>query len=270
MDESGDTGELQDAQSPVQPCLVLGCVAIKQDKLHDLTRDFIDLKRGYAAPTPGTLRLSSVMDEIKGAELRNKVRTGSKRESRRATNFIRDSLRLMEVYEVKVFARIAIKGIGEPVSHTAIYSSYVQALATCYQHLLNRHRARGIMVLDGRTKNQNQMVSHSIFTQKFSNQGDVYSRILEVPTFGCSENHAGIQFADMLCSALLFPMAAHTYCSSTLTNNTHTHQRFAKLRPMFGDTIRPLQYRYREDGRMRGGIVVNDRMGKKSAQVMLS
>jgi hypothetical protein len=32
-----------------------------------------------------------------------------------------------------------------------------------------------------------------------------------MPTFGHSENHAGLQLADLVCSALLFPMAMDAY-----------------------------------------------------------
>jgi hypothetical protein len=33
-----------------------------------------------------------------------------------------------------------------------------------------------------------------------------------MPLFGHSDNHAGIQAADLLCSAFLFPMATYMYC----------------------------------------------------------
>ena len=54
-------------------------------------------------------------------------------------------------------------------------------------------------------------VSHSIFTQKFSPAARNYQRLVELPTFGHSENHAGLQICDIVCSALLFPIACFAY-----------------------------------------------------------
>jgi hypothetical protein len=61
-------------------------------------------------------------------------------------------------------------------------------------------------------------VSHSIFTQKFKAEGDQYPRVLEMPTFGHSNNHVGIQIADLLASALLYPMATCAYCRGHVSN----------------------------------------------------
>jgi len=43
--------------------------------------------------------------------------------------------------------------------------------------------------------------------------GDLYDRLIELPTFAHSDNHAGLQVADAMCSALLTPIAVNTYCA---------------------------------------------------------
>ena len=48
---------------------------------------------------------------------------------------------------------------------------------------------------------------------------DAYDRLMEMPMFGHSDNHAGIQAADMICSAFLFPMAAFVSRRSPLRPN---------------------------------------------------
>ncbi|MEU6997474.1 DUF3800 domain-containing protein [Nonomuraea sp. NPDC046570] len=41
---------------------------------------------------------------------------------------------------------------------------------------------------------------------------DPYTPLGEVPLFAASDNHAGLQIADLLASTLVFPMAASAYC----------------------------------------------------------
>ena len=68
-----------------------------------------------------------------------------------------------------------------------------------------------------RNNGKNLRVSHSIFTQKF---GAVpkYERLVELPTFGHSDNHAGLQLCDIVCSALLNPIACFAYCAGHVNN----------------------------------------------------
>ena len=73
------------------------------------------------------------------------------------------------------------------------------------------------MLCDARMQNQDSEVSHSIFTQKHQQAGDPLDRLVEVPAFGHSVNHVGLQLADLAASAFLFPMAARTYCVATTT-----------------------------------------------------
>ncbi|MEV2265794.1 DUF3800 domain-containing protein [Nonomuraea africana] len=51
-----------------------------------------------------------------------------------------------------------------------------------------------------------------MFTQKWRTGGDPFAPLSEVPLFAASDNHAGLQIADLLASTLVFPMAASAYC----------------------------------------------------------
>jgi hypothetical protein len=85
-----------------------------------------------------------------------------------------------------------------------------------------------------------------------------------MPTFGHSENHVGIQIADLLCSALLFPMAAQAYCTGHVCS-IHVKPEYALLRTHFGPRLRGLQHRYQNaSGRSVGGIVVGDYLTSRS------
>jgi hypothetical protein len=163
-----------------------------------------------------------------------------------------------------------VKAPGGPFDGRAVYTFSVQALAAYFQHFLDTQDRRGIVVLDSRTKNLNTQVAFSIFTQKFCAAGDGYPRIIEMPTFGHSDNHAGIQLADILCSTLLFPIAAHTYCTGHV-QSVHVDPRFGDVRRRFGPALDDLQYRYQDGtGRWRGGLVVSDAIGRRSGAGLLS
>ena len=123
----------------------------------------------------------------------------------------------------------------------------------------------GVVIADARTKGQNGKVSFSIFTQQFCSSGSPYSRVLETPTFGHNENHAALQAGDWVCSGLVFPMAAHTYCTGHVTN-VHVHPGYSIMKQEFGGPLMALQHRYRESSpnrRWRGGLVLSDELAHR-------
>jgi hypothetical protein len=62
-----------------------------------------------------------------------------------------------------------------------------------------------------RTHNQNVRMAQSVFTQKWRTAGDPFPFMREIPVFAHSDNHAGLQMADLVASTLVFPMAAAAY-----------------------------------------------------------
>lgn len=83
-----------------------------------------------------------------------------------------------------------------------------------------------------------------------------------MPTYGHSENHVGIQLADLICSALLFPMAAYAYCHGHVTS-VHVRPGHVTLRARYGLRLRALQHRYVDSGHWRGGITVADAIARR-------
>jgi hypothetical protein len=93
---------------------------------------------------------------------------------------------------------------------------------------------------------------------------DAYPTLPEVPLFAASDNHAGLQIADLLASTMVFPMAVAAYCVPQSTN-PHSSSRYREVGRSSAGRIRALQYRYHdEDGKGRGGLVVSDPVGKQS------
>ncbi len=175
---------------------------------------------------------------------------------------------LLEHYECRILGRLYVKGIGAPFDGVAVYTSAVQDLARSFQVFLDERDESGLMILDSRNKPKNTNVSHSVFTQKFRTAGDAYNRLVEMPLFGHSDNHAGIQCSDLLWSAFLFPMAAYAYCLGHV-QNVHVEMRYSSIRDRYGARLRGLQYRYQDgDGRWRGGITVNDAIAHEGGALL--
>jgi hypothetical protein len=196
--------------------LIVAGVVIDERLLESLTREFITLKARFypRLVSHSRHRLGRILPEIKGADIRRALRTGARRHNRRqAIGFLNAFMDLLEYHDAKIFGRAWIKEVGGNCDDRATYTFSVQAVCEDFQNLLESTGDTGIVIADSRSPTPNAAVAHSVFTQKFKTAGDRYPRLLEMPTFGHSQNHAGLQAADLLCSALLFPMATHRYCT---------------------------------------------------------
>ena len=260
VDEAGCTGALPSATSPIQPVFVIGGIVLKQQHLRDFTLDWLHLKARFfpSLQAAGSNFLDWVAVEIKGADLRRRIREGKRDPRRQALGFMDRFLDLLEACDARLLARVYVKPVAAPFNGRSVYTSAVQCLASDFQQFLAGSSSAGLMVLDSRNKPKNTNVSHSVFTQKFRAVGDAYSELMEMPVFGHSDNHAGIQAADLICSAFLFPMAACVYCQGHV-NNVHVHMDYSRIRDRYGKRLKQLQFRYQDAKQWsRGGITVSD------------
>lgn len=156
------------------------------------------------------------------------------------------------------------KGIGQPINGTAIYTFSVQDICAGFQELLTLGDIKGAVIADSRNKPKNSTVAHSVFTLKHRVAGDAFDRVIEMPTFGHSDNHVGLQIADLLCSAFLYPMAMHVYCSGKI-HSVHVRSGYHVIQSRYAARIKAMQYRYQDSARhkWRGGITVSDALGKQ-------
>jgi hypothetical protein len=273
VDEAGDLGTLPQAPASNgndQPVLIIGGLIIATSRLESLTQDFLSLKGRWF---PGLAYLShkhldKILPEIKGADLRRHATRGTHNPRRHAIGFLDHLIRLLRRYDARLVARIWIKPLGQPFNGRPVYTSSIQALYTYFDNYLSRHDDFGFCIADSRDYMKNVNVAHSIFTQKFQLSSSIYGRILELPSFGHSENHAGIQICDIVCSALLYPIAAEVYCTGFVAN-VHVQARAAALRQRFGSALKALQHRYQEpSGRWVGGLVVSDALQGRHSGAM--
>ncbi len=275
VDEAGDTGTLPSDKSDVQPVLVIAGVDIPQECVHELTREFIDLKKKFfpgLAPPDSTSTLAWILSEIKGSELRKQAVDPRNRNTRRhAIFFLESVIALLERNDARLSGRVWIKGIGAPINHRSIYTFSLQHICQCFNDCLATDRLRGgIVVADSRNKTLNTQVSYSIFTQKYKARGDAYPNLFEMPLFGHSENHAGVQIADLLCSALLFPLAIQAYCQGIIQG---IHMRdYSELRERFTTRLEAMQVRKPDpdprQSRFVGGVMIDDKLAHRQRRTM--
>ena len=272
IDEAGDLGALADPPRPNdQPVLALGGLFVDAAKLHALTDDFLALKYRYFPnlPYPSTRRLDRILPEIKGADLRANATRGNARQRLHAIGFLDRIAGLLRRHDARLVARIWVKGIGTPFDAVSVYTSSIQGICAYFDRYLAESEDVGVCIADSRDKPKNANVSHSIFTQKFNPSAESYPRIVEVPTFGHSDNHAGLQLCDIVCSALLYPIACFAYCTGHVSN-VHVQPAAGNLRRRYGSRLKALQYRYPDagTGRYRGGIVVSDAIAQRNGSPM--
>ena len=271
IDEAGDLGALRDPPAPNdQPVLVVAGLFVDAARLGRLTDDYLDLKHRFFPDLnyPSIRRLDRILPEIKGANLRRNAIRGNARQTRRAIGFLDHIMGLLGRHEVRLVARVWIKPLGRPFKSTAVYTSSIQALCTYFENYLTQTGSSGLCIADSRTKSKNLRVSHSIFTQKFGATAS-YRRQVELPTFGHSDNHAGLQICDIVCSGLLYPIACFAYCSGHV-NNVHVQPGASRLRRRYGQQLKALQHRYydAEAARHVGGVVVSDYLNRRSGSLM--
>ena len=272
IDEAGDLGALGNPPRPNdQPVLVIAGLFLDTASLQGLTLDFLKLKKQYfpGLPYRSNQFLDGILAEIKGADIRRNATRGTGRQKRHATGFLDRIMGLLQRYDAKLVARIWVKGVGAPFDPTPVYTSSIQGICSYFDHFLGQIDDSGICIADGRQQFQNVRVSHSVFTQKFAVEPR-YRQILELPTFGHSDNHTGLQLCDIVCSGLLYPIACFAYCTGHVAN-AHVQPRAADLRQRYGTQLKALQYRYADPtrgNRYQGGLVVADGIGRQGGSRM--
>jgi Protein of unknown function (DUF3800) len=272
VDEAGCTGMLPSAATDIQPPIVFVAVVIDYSAIHQLTESFLTLKQKFFPGLfPNRRRfLSGILEEIKGADLRKQAIVFSRNSRRHAFGFLDGVLKIVELNNASIFGRVWVKGIAKPIDGRALYTSSIQSICSVFQNYLADTNDFGVVILDSRWQSVNVQVAHSIFTQKFRFFGDAVDRIVDLPSFAHSNNHAGLQIADLIASALLFPISTLTYCSGHVTG-LHVQPRYLMIKERYKSRLHSCQYRYKEaSGRMRGGLVVSDDLAHRHGGLLFT
>ncbi len=263
VDEAGSSEVCTRATPDSSPLLVLAGLIVAQPQQKDLVWDFLRIKKKFRPHlAKEATRLSELIrTEIKGSDLRADIRSSSRRRSRAAMGFIDDVLTLLESRNCTVIAEVVVKRDELGLRDEAVYPDSIANMAAAFNSQVAAANTAGIMVLDSRTKVKNVGSVHGITTRKFSAGGDKLANLAEAPVFGHSDSHVLLQVADVLASAVLFPMACAAYCSS-MTWNTHANTKYCTVWGRCAERVQKLEYRYVDaQGVWRGGLRVKDWRG---------
>ncbi len=262
VDESGNDQVLNCREAP--PAVVLVGVTVAESRLKDVAWDYLQLKKMFR-PQLCSVKLSELIRaEIKGADLRADIRSGSRRRIRYASRFIDKTLEILEEYNATITGRVWSKKDGEtlPPFH---YADGIAGMAQDFHAQAAAAQTQGMMILDARTKAKNTPNVHGITTRKFKSGGDPMPYLAESPVFGHSDAHILLQVADIVAASLVFPMACHAYCGD-VQNNVHNDQSYRGIGERWGERVRALEHRYTDaEGRKRGGMVVSDARNRRSS-----
>jgi hypothetical protein len=271
IDEAGGF-EAEGSHLAATPLMVIAGLVLDHRYLRALTTEHLRLKQLYF---PGSLAkrghlLDYILTEIKSTHLRQYVRSPKRDLRRLVTGYLDRIVELLERSNARIIGRVWVKEPGLGLDPASSYNYAIQDVARHFAHLLRIQHDVGMVICDSRMHGQNRQVSHSVFTLKHRLIGDALPELAESPVFGVSDNHAGLQIADIVAGALLLPMACRTYCQGS-TAPTHMDPRYDSLRLRYGRRLRALQYLYHDAaGRTRGGIVVSDRRRSRPSRELFA
>ncbi|GAA5044585.1 DUF3800 domain-containing protein [Nocardia callitridis] len=261
LDESGDEQALRTPTDP--PVLVIAGIVVSRARVHGMVYNFLQLKKKFhpALAKPSVKLSDLITHEVKGSDLRKNVRDGGRNARRAVYRLVEETLCLLEDSNAKIVGEVHVKGTT-PLTRW-VYSDTVAHIAEQFEAQLRAANTSGAMILDARTKSKNVPSVHRMTTARFRAGGNPYPSLVESPVFGHSDAHVALQIADLLASALLFPMACFAY-SQGLINNIHLNESYGEVRERFGPKLRLLEHRYAgPNGRHAGGIVVRDNLNNQ-------
>jgi hypothetical protein len=264
IDEAGGF-EAEGSTPSATPLMVVAGLVLDHRIIRTVTAEHLRLKQVFFPGSLGTGKhmLDYILAEIKSTRLKRYLRSQRRDERRLVIGYLDRIVDLLERSDARIIGRIRVKQPGLGLDPIGSYNYAVQDVSRHFAHLLRTQHEIGVVLCDSRMHAQNRQVSHSVFTLKQRLGGDALPELVESPLFGVSDNHAGLQIADIVAGALLLPMACRTYCQGS-ASTMHVDPRYDRLRERYAGRLRALRYLYHDTtGLMRGGIVVCDRRGNR-------
>ncbi|GHU04856.1 hypothetical protein FACS1894158_06070 [Betaproteobacteria bacterium] len=270
VDESGDSQVISSANDDKQPMLVIAGLFVEAGKVGPLTAEFISIKRRYYPKLFHDTHhdLDVLIYEIKGSDIRTAIRKNaiSSQQIQHHFHFLDEVFALCKKHGIRIVGRVWVKAFGQSINDQSTYSITAQNIAIRFEKFLCERNSHGMMIADFRDPKRNQYVAHSVFTQKHKvgRGGDAYPSIDETTTFGMSNNHACLQIADLLCSAIIAPIAGRSILNGVV-QNLHTHNNYNAIKDRYSKRLKAMQFHCKHETKMYWGITVNDPHGKKES-----
>jgi Protein of unknown function (DUF3800) len=260
VDESGSSDTLCEAIPDSTPILVTVGLFVPDGHMKSLIWEFLQLKKDFCPhlQADGTQLSDLIKYEIKGADLRSDIRSGSRDRKRRAIGILDRVFTILDRHQCRIVARVLVKTTDARVDDRATYGSMVGWICRTFHRYLEERDEHGLVILDSRTKVKNTGNSDVITTQIFRHGGDPFARFVEVPLFGHSDSHVVLQMADVVASAVVFPSSCAAFCGH-LHWNHHSHEKYDEIRIRFGSRLKAAQFRFFDEtsAQWRGGVYAN-------------
>jgi len=222
VDEAGCPGRLPSRTAEIQPFLIVAAVCLRNADDTTFTRQFNALKqRLLQSLQPSVPRTVGLLDEVKGCQLRSRMRLQPQGSSAEF-EFLNELLRLLKSFEARIFAQVAAKPPGDKFDGRAVYAQAMSGIVRDFHRLLELEVAQGQVVADFREPKLNAAMSAPICEAKYQS-ADELPRLSGAPTFGHSQSHAGLQVADIIASALVYPEVSQRHAAD-LPEHPHLHQ----------------------------------------------
>lgn len=274
VDESGKAEVLTKADSDQQPVVVIGGVLLPETNLRQVTHDWIALKAAFypeirKAASQGWL--DAILHDLKGTKVRHGFKSGAaRRKGKHSIGLVDGTLKLLEQHGGQLVARIWVKALDEANDAMPLYQSSLQFICSAFNSQIPKDE-RGLVIVDSQTYWHNHLLAHSVFTQRFGRKAR-HEKLADMPVFGHSDNHAGLQIADFLCSAVLAPIACGVYAGTYSHWNTHCDSGYLDIRDRFGTRLEALTFTWenKQLGRESSSVVVKDPVGRRSSALMWS
>jgi len=210
IDESGCPGRLPSLESQVQPLLVIAGIAVDASAIGPISRQFARLTQRYrhGESRPHDICSDLQSELIKGAEVRRAFRSNMAAAELKEQPLLDSVLSLLRTHEAKLYGMVMLKEPGADFDGRAVYGQGLTDVVTAFHRTLECQQTNGTVIADFREAQLNGRVSADLMTAKLGPAGDQLPRFLYAPTFGNSEVHAPLQLVDLVCSAVLWPIAA--------------------------------------------------------------
>lgn len=226
IDESGCPGPLPSITSSVQPLLVIAGVAMETGEIGEATRQFARLTQRYhhGESRPKELCTDLQSELVKGAAVGRAIRVDPAAAEHKEMPLLDALLGLLRSRHATLFGTVIVKTPGEEFDGRAAYGHGLSTVAYRFHQLLEARQTHGTVVVDFREPTLNGRVSAELLEAKLGPAGDQLPWLVHLPTFGNSEVHAPLQMTDLVCSALLRPIAGWRF-RTKLAGSPHLHHR---------------------------------------------
>lgn len=275
IDESGTAETLVDTNPEQQPVIVIAGVSLPEADLTAITHEWINLKKTFypSIAKSGHGWLDAILAETKGSSVRRRFqRRATRRQKQNAVGLVDGTLKILERHQAKILGRVWIKQLDVENHGMSMYAMSLQFICAAFDASLPTGE-RGMVVVDSQTYRHNHQLAHSIFTQRFG-KNPKHCGLVDMPVFGHSDNHAGLQIADLLCSAVLAPIASSVYAGAYAAWNQHCDSGYLDIREEFGERLEaltfPLTTPSHKTGKPSSSVVVSDPVSKRGARLMWS